>query len=532
MAQAGAVTTIDLGDAIQGSVSTTETSGEAVMELMDKIGYDIRIPGNHEYDYGMEAFLEYANKVGTFISANFMDLQTGEPVFDGYKIIDYTIDGKDLRVGYVGMTTPETIAKSTPTYFQNEAGEYIYGFNAETNQVLYDCIQASIDASYADGADLVIGVGHMGDTGVEAGWSSKDVIANTTGMCAFLDGHAHTILPGELVQDKNGNDVLLASTGTKLEHIGVMKMNVADDGKITICTGLVDEITEDEEASISYAEINDMVMKTEDALAYLFVVEGSTPFDMVIYDPETGDRIIRNSETNLGDFLADVYRNHFGADIAFINGGSIRTNLDAGEINYMELRSMYPWGTHTGVVEVTGQVILDCLEMGSREYPEECGGWIQPSGITYMIDTTIPHSVNVNSDGEFVSVDGEYRVKNVMVGDEPLDLEKTYRLAINEYYSLNYGDGMTMFKDCKVVVPAEGEDPIIDVDVVIDYLAEIGGEVPEEYADPYGQGRITIITEENKDLLETAEEAVTEAAEEAITEAAEEVTEAATEAVA
>jgi len=149
--------------------------------------------------------------------------------------------------------------------------------------------------------------------------------------------------------------------------------------------------------------------------------------------------------------------------------------------------------------------------------------------MTYMIDTTIPSSVNVNSDGEFVSVDGEYRVKNVMIGGEPLDLEKNYKLAINTYYSQEYGDGMTMFKDCKVLVPAEGEDPIIDHDVVIDYLKQIGGEVPEEYADPYGQGRFIIITEENKDLLEEAEEAVTESAEEAVTEAAEE--EALTEAV-
>ena len=515
--RAGEVTTIDLGDAIQGSVVTTETIGQAAMDLMEMIDYDILIPGNHEFDYGMDVFLDYAeNASGEFISCNFIDLRTDEPIFDGYTLEEYDVNGVKLTVGYVGMCTPETIAKSTPTYFQDEDGNYIYGFDAETPQDLYDDVQQAVDAAYEDGADIVIALGHMGDTGVEKDWSSLSVIKNTTGISAFLDGHAHSEIPARIVQNKDGEDVLLTSTGTKLEHIGLMKLDVAEDGVITISSGLVDKVTDDEKKTDEYNEVYDAVQEIEDALAYLFVVSGSTDFDLVIYDPETGDRLIRVAETNLGDFLADVYRNYFDADIAFINGGSIRANIDEGDINFMDELAVYPWNTQTGVVEVSGQVILDCLEMGAHLYPEECGGWIQPSGITYMIDSTIPSSVNINSDGEFVSVDGEYRIKNVMVGDEPLDLEKNYKLAINKYYSADYGDGMTMFKGCKTLVPAEGEDKIIDHDVVVAYLESIGKTVPEEYKDPYGQGRINIITE----IAE--EEAVTE-------DAAEEATEATTE---
>ncbi|MBO7711145.1 MAG: bifunctional metallophosphatase/5'-nucleotidase, partial [Lachnospiraceae bacterium] len=534
MEKAAEVTTVDLGDAIQGSVVTTETIGQAAMDLMEMVDYDVLIPGNHEFDYGMDVFLDYANNASAeFISANFIDNRTGEPIFDGYTLEEYDVNGLTLTVGYVGMTTPETIAKSTPTYFQDEDGNYIYGFDAETPQDLYDDVQEAVDAAYADGADIVIALGHMGDTGVEPLWSSQAVIENTTGISAFLDGHAHSVIPGNVVQNKDGEDVLVSSTGTKLEHIGLMKMDVAEDGTITISTGLVDRITDDEKATDEYNEVYDAVQELEDMFAYLFVVEGTTDFDLVIYDPETEERLIRKSETNLGDFLSDVYRNYFDADIAVLNGGSIRANIEEGEINFMDIITVYPWNTPTGVVEVPGQVILDMLEMGAHLYPEECGGWILPSGMSYMIDSTIPSSVNVNSDGEFVSVDGEYRVKNVMVGDEPLDLEKNYKLAINTYYSQEYGDGMTMFKGCKVLVPAEGEDNIIDHDVVVDYIKNtLNGVVPEEYADPYGQGRFTIITEENKDLLEEAEEAVTEGAlEEAVTEAAgeEDLTEAVTE---
>ena len=539
--RAAAVTTVDLGDAIQGSVVTTETDGKAVMDLMAEVGYDVRVPGNHEYDYGMDAFLSYAQEAGTFISCNFIDNRTGEAIFDGYKVISYDVNGTEFKIGYVGITTPETIAKSTPTYFQDEEGNYIYSFDAATPQDLYDDVQEAVDAAKAEGANLIVAVGHMGDTGVESDWSSVAVAANTTGIDVFLDGHAHSVLPGTMITDKEGNDVLLSSTGTKLENIGVLTVK-AENGEVQAQTGLINELTEEELASDSYAKLDEMVQGIEEEQAYLFVKEGSTPFDLVIYDPETGDRLIRNRETNLGDFLTDAYREQMGADIAVMNGGSIRANMAEGDIQYMGIITVFPWNTTVSLVEVSGQVILDMLEMGARLWPEECGGFIQPSGFTYTIDTTVPNSVEVNSDGEFVAVNGEYRVKDVMVGDEPLDVNKNYKLAINTYYSQEYGDGMTMFKGCKVLVPAEGEDDIVDHDVIIAHLAAIGGEVPEEYSDPYGQGRITILTEEDKAAMEEAvtegaeeaAEAVTEgteveAAKEAAEEAAETVTEVATE---
>ena len=257
---------------------------------------------------------------------------------------------------------------------------------------------------------------------------------------------------------------------------------------------------------------------------------GSVDFDLVIYDPADGGqtRLIRTQETNMGDFLTDVYRNYFETDIAIMNGGSIRANISAGDITYMDLITVYPWNTEVGVIEVTGQQILDCLEMGAHLYPEECGGFIQPSGLTYTIDTTIPSSVNVNSDGEFVSVDGEYRVKNVMVGEEELDLEKTYTLAINRYYSEECGDGMTMFKGSKVIVPAEGEEWEVDHNVVIAYLESIGGKVGEEYADPYGQGRISFIVEEVEEAAESQPD-VSNKKEKATEGATEEITEETTE---
>ena len=524
------LTMIDLGDAIQGSVVTTESSGQDAMTLMEEIGYDICIPGNHEFDYGMDVFLEYAeNATADFLSCNFVNTETGEAIFDGYKVVSYDVNGKEFQVGYVGICTPETIAKSTPTYFQDEDGNFIYGFSVETDEQLYETVQASVDAAIADGADCIVALGHLGDSGVEEAWSSRSVVENTTGIDVILDGHAHNTIAGEVITDKDGEDVLLAATGTKLENIGVVKFSVEEDGAVAVTSGLVNELTEDQTKSEAYTAMDEKVQEIQEQYAYLFVKVGSVDYDLVIYDPADGEtRLVRTTETNMGDFLTDAYRIQSGADIAFLNGGSIRANISEGDITYMDLITVMPWNSETGMIEVTGQQILDCLEMGAHLYPEECGGFIQTSGLTYAIDTTMESSVNVNSDGEFVSVDGEYRVKDVMVGDEPLDLEKTYTLAINKYYSEECGDGMTMFKGSKVLSPAEGEEWLIDHDVVIDYLAAIGDKIGDEYADPYGQGRITLITADTTASAAVKEEKTT--ATEAETETAAE-TEAVTEAV-
>ena len=96
----------------------------------------------------------------------------------------------------------------------------------------------------------------------------------------------------------------------------------------------------------------------------------------------------------------------------------------------------------------------------------------------------------VNADGMFTGVSGEYRVKNVKVGDEPLDLAKTYTLASHNYMLKSAGDGMAMFQGCTLLQ----DSVMIDNQVLINYIVDVlGGVVGEDYADPYGQGRITVI---------------------------------------
>ena len=154
---------VDAGDAIQGGVIGTLSKGEYIVDIMNEIGYDVAIPGNHEFDYDMDQFLKLAKEKAEYpyISANFVD-ETGKPVFDAYKLFD--VDG--TKVAFVVLCTPETFTKSTPTYFQDGNGNYIYGFCEGGNgQKLYAAAQKAIDAAEAAGADYVIGLGHLGIDG-------------------------------------------------------------------------------------------------------------------------------------------------------------------------------------------------------------------------------------------------------------------------------------------------------------------------------------------------------------------------------
>ena len=139
---------VDDGDAIQGEPIGTMTTGEAIINIMNTVGYDIAIPGNHEFDYGMDRFLELTEKANfPYISCNFN--KEGELVFAPYAIKEF--DG--VKIGFVGVTTPLTPRSSTPKYFMDENGTFIYGFlQDETGEAVYDAVQKAVDDARAEGA--------------------------------------------------------------------------------------------------------------------------------------------------------------------------------------------------------------------------------------------------------------------------------------------------------------------------------------------------------------------------------------------
>ena len=479
------VALVDAGDAIQGDTIGTLSKGEYIVDIMNEVGYDVVVPGNHEFDYGMDQFLNVIvpKMKATYVSANFM--KDGKPVFDTYKMMTFG----EKKVAFVGISTPETLVKSTPTYFQDKFGNYIYDFcNDKTGTKLYKAVQKAVDAAKKAGADYVVAVAHLGDDEASEPWTSMDVIKNTDGIDVLMDGHAHSTVV-KSVKNKDGKSIKMVATGTKLENIG--KIVIAENGTIT-AEYVGADVAKDKDAAVTkfidgikakYKELENKVV-------------AKTDVNLIIAD-ENENRLVRSQETNLGDLCADAYKNVLGADIAFVNGGGIRTSIPKGDITYGQIIAVHPFGNMACVVEATGQQILDALEFGSRNVGKgENGGFLQVAGLTYSINTAIESTVAVPDKGEFVKVAGKYRVFDVKVNGKVLDLEKTYTLASHNYMLKQGGDGFVMFKGDKILQ----DEVMIDNQVLINYIQDdLKGVVGSEYAQP--QGRITITsTDEMSDI--------------------------------
>ena len=483
---------VDNGDSIQGEPVGTMTTGEANVKLMNAVGYDIATMGNHEFDYGMDRFFELSKMANfPYISCNFN--KGGELQFAPYVIKEF--DG--VKIAFVGITTPKTLTSSTPKYFQDENGNFIYGFfEDETGEGLYNAVQKAVDDARAEGASIVIAMAHLGNELECSPYTYADVIANTTGINALLDGHSHDTNHVEM-RNKARETVLRQGCGTKLEGVGYLKI-AAKNGAMK--AGVMMWNNDDFNAAQLYQLDTDVTKAVAEATETLNVklaeVVAKTDVELTINDPvavtEEGKpvRIIRNAETNLGDLCADAYRYVSGADIAFVNGGGIRVSIKEGDITLNDILKVHPFGNALCVCEATGQQILDALEFGAKDVPGEFGGFLQVSGLTYEIHTSVPSSVKLDDKGLFAGVEGEYRVKNVMVGGEPLDLEKIYTLASHNYMLQGQGDGYTIFEDNVYTQ----ESVMLDNQVLITYITEgLNGVVGAEYANPYGQGRIVAV---------------------------------------
>ncbi len=472
------VAIVDNGDAVQGGPVGTLSKGSYIIDIMNYVGYDVATIGNHEFDYGMDQFMALREKAQfPYVSANFCDME-GNPVLDPYVILELG----DWKIAFVGASTPETFTKSTPTYFQDEAGNYIYSFcQGEEGENLYAAVQKAVDAARAEGADYVFVLSHLGIEASSIPYTSSDLIVNTRGIDAVLDGHSHSVIEQEMVKNADGEEVLLTSTGTKLENVGVL--TIAADGSLS--TALHGESLFKDAEAVGY--IKAIQSQYEDTLNQ---VVATTEVELTVNDPATGERAVRSAETNLGDLCADAYRYVLGADIAFVNGGGVRANIEAGEITYGDILNVHPFGNMACVVETTGQQILDALEMSVKNLPAESGGFLQVSGLSFEIDMGVDSTVVVDDKENFVEVSGERRVRNVLVNGEPIDPDGTYTLASHNYMLKSGGDGMNMFINDALLQ----DEVLIDNQVLINYIIDtLGGAVGEEYADPYGQGRIVFV---------------------------------------
>lgn len=471
------VTTVSCGDFVQGNTTGSLSQGEYIIDIMNAVGYDVVTIGNHEFDYSVPQMKHLMERLNAEVVCCNLSGTTEGDIFPPYTIKKY---GR-TRVAYIGAATPTTFNTSTPTYFQDSLGNVVYSFHKDDT---YDRIQAAADEARRKGADYVILLSHLGDD--TDGWNSRDCISRTHGIDVVLDGHSHNVLMERLPNDL-GDSILLTSTGTVFRHIG--KLTITPDGNIkpelitppSLPSG--EETLPSEGVSAVISDVRERLAERVNA------VVGYTPFELTHCD-NRGERIVRNAETNLGDFLTDAMRTMMHTDIAMANGGGIRTRIPAGDITMGALYAVWPFNNTIRVIRGTGLQIMDALEVGARTYPAEDGNFMHVSGLRYRINPAIPSSVQMDENSLFTGVGGARRIVEVEVMDscgnyQPIDPEREYTVAAQSYIGVAGGSNGALSPLTEIASSMPG-----DIDILVNYIHSLGDTIPAHYAT--ADGRIMV----------------------------------------
>ena len=488
--QAGnTVLLVDDGDAIQGDAIGILTEGQAVTKVMNALGYDAAIPGNHEFDYGMEAF-ENVRELAEFPYLSCNITKNDALYFEPYLIKE--ANGK--KIAFIGITTPNTMAAANPAHFKDENGNIIYGFTRdEDGSALFAQVQKYIDEVTEKGADYVVLLCHLGHDEADAPYNFQNLIEHTTGVDVLLDGHTHDE-DQVIMNDKDGNQVIRSGCGTKLQAIGYVRIAGTDGSVSAGIYSWSNDILPSELFGFEN-RVSGAVQDVYDAMDEIMSRKiAESDVELSIYDPVkktpngSPERISRKQETNMADFITDALRIQTGADIAFANAGSLRDTIEQGDVTIGDILRILPFSNPVSVSKIKGSVLLDALEWGARDLPAE-SPILMPSGFSYEIDAAIPSPCTVDTNGQFDSVAGKRRVSNVRIHGQPIDPDREYTAAAYSYLLYEGGSGLTMFDRSMVVM----EDIRLDSECVIDYVQnDLGGRIGGEYRDVYGQGRIVV----------------------------------------
>ena len=489
------IISVDVGDHIQGGTLGSISDGTAIIDIMNKVGFDVAILGNHEFDYGIEQLSKLEENITSkYISSNFCYKQNKTTIYNPYKIIEK--GGK--KIAFIGVLTPLTFSKTYLVTLRDSNGEAIYDFLASNDaQELYNRVQENINkVRNEEGADYVILLTHIG-MDVEQ-YTSNELLSKVQNVDAVLDGHTHKIY-NTTSKDMDNKDIHISQTGTKLASIG--KLIIKNDGTIESENIQVIPEPSDKTNATKLTRGNKEIWVNKDMNDYinnkfsiyekeLNEVYGSNDYDLIIRPEGTTDShfiYCRYQECTVGNLLADAFKSTGNSNASFVNGGAVRNSLYKGNLTRSQIMSVAPFFNNVIVKVLLGQCILDALEFGVSRYPSASGGFPQVSGISYNIDSSINSTVVTDSQGVFMNVTGQRRVNNVKINGEDIEPNKNYSVAMSDFIG-NGGDGYNMFAEYEV----SQEGLLTDTDSLSYFIKnDLNGKIPSEYKDL--QGRINFV---------------------------------------
>lgn len=467
----------DAGDFSQGGPYVNADNGENAITMMNAAGYDVVTLGNHDFDYGEEVLVSNLKEAKfQLVCANVLK---GEEEILPPTWTYQTKGGK--TIGFFGLDTAESQTKANP---KKTAGLTFLG-----GTEMDECVQELVNQLKKDGADLVIGLTHLGvsDASEDSGNRSLDLYENTKGIDFLIDGHSHTVM----TEGKGGEPI--QSTGTKFANIGVVEID--EDGKIA------DHYLVSTEGLAQDKDVEKVAKKIEDEIDKEYgEVIGQSEVELV-----GGGDIGRDQEIALGELTTDAMKWYILQDpgvletdmnhvIALENGGGIRDTLPKGDITRKDLNAVFPFGNSVAVVYVTGAELLEALEASTFCTPEPLGGFPQTSGIQFTIDTTKEFD-----EGDFYPRSTYHQPKSIRrvsvesINGKAFDEDATYAVITNDFVAAG-GDTYAVFgaKD-------NFDTGYLLDDVIMQYIEkELDGVIP---ASKYGEVRsdVTILTADGEE---------------------------------
>ncbi len=399
------------GDTLSPSVETRTYRGKQMIDAWNKVGLDYSVLGNHEFDIRTNELLERIKESKfKWLGTNVIDSKTGKIFGDLPPFVIREFGG--VKIGIIGFLLPET--KETSSI-------------EDHLQIADFCktAQEQLPKMRAAGANTIIGLTHM--------FMAQDKkLANCApGIDLILGGHEHTLL------QSSANGTPIFKMWADAREVGKFDLFIdRKTGKLTSMDWQIIPVTDDIADAPEFAPV---IAKYKELLDQLEVRVGATgvPLDALSYS-------VRTKETDIGNFIADAYRNAVGADIGFVNGGSIRADLsyNPGPLTKRDVLSMLPFNNPIVKIEISGKTLLEILEHGvarSRE-DNEPGRFPQVSGLKFTFDAN--------------KLPGQ-RIVEALVGGKRVVNDAVYTIATSDFLVSRGGDGYTMFKDAKVLLAAD-----------------------------------------------------------------------------
>ena len=392
------------GDMMQGSIDSNLLDGEPVIDMMNAIGFDAMAIGNHEFDWGVETLQKRAQQASfPFLTCNITERKTGQPLpFTKPCII---VEKAGVKIGIIGFTTPETASKVIPSIIDDyEISEP----TAIVNSLAAELRQAR--------AQIIIVVGHAGGfLSGDGTWQGEAALMarSLQGVDVLVTAHTHQKYAANL----NGMAVVQAAYNGRAVAEVDLDYSTAEQKVCLANLNVIDlkglNLSEDAAVKAKIEKNNEKIGAIKDR------VIGQNQQDL-LHD--------KSMLSPLGQWFTDKLRQAAEADIAFMNGGALKADIPAGAITIGKMWEVLPFENTLCTVSMTGTQIREVLQYGIQN---EQHGMIQYSGLGiqyHRCPETGQHLVNVTlSDGT------------------PLQDEKTYRVAINDFLAEG-GDGFIMFR--------------------------------------------------------------------------------------